>query len=115
MNAPLLRPARPMPRSLSTAARDTKFFVAEQLLDAPDDAVRAGILLRVPDAVIAAKAKHLKAACKEACFELGSNYVDVRLAHQSANRDRLGNLPAAAGQELDRWRSYMVVVSEGGR
>lgn len=100
---------------LKPARREAMFFVAEQLLDAPDNAVRAGILLRLPDAVIAAKAKHLQAACKEAGFLLGSEYVAIRHGYQSAQRDPRGNLPAHVTEQLEYWRSGMVALSEGGR
>lgn len=97
------------------AARGAAFFVVEQLLEAPDNGVRAGILLRLPDAVVAAKAKQLQMACEQAGFTLGSDYVAVRHAHQSAQRDARGNLPAQIVDQLEYWRNGMVAISEGGR
>jgi hypothetical protein len=111
-----LSPRQKLSRSLSvTAERGAKFFVVEQLLEAPDNGVRAGILLRLPDAVIAAKARQLQEACKQVGFDQGSDYVDVRHAHQSAQRDARGNLPSQVIDQLEYWRNGMVAISEGAR
>ena len=95
------------------SAWSSTFFVVDQLIEAPSDAVRAGILLRLPDAVIAAKAEQLQDGCADAGFKLGSEYVSIRLAHQSAMRDARGNLPAEVTCQLEIWRNGMVAISEG--
>ena len=109
-------PRQKLSRSLSVvAARGAAFFVVEQILEAPDNSVRAGILLRLPDALIAGKSKQLQMACEEVGFNLGSDYVAIRHAHQSAQRDARGNLPAGVIDQLEYWRHGMVAISEGGR
>ncbi|MBJ3783389.1 hypothetical protein [Devosia sediminis] len=88
------------------------FFVVDQLLEAENNAVRAGLLLRLPDAVVASKVVQMQAACREVGFELGSDFLDVRLAHQSAMRDRQGNLPSPIVEQLEYWRRGMVAIAE---
>lgn len=97
------------------SAWSSTFFVVEQLVEAPSHAVRAGVLLRLPDAVIAAKAEQLQDGCLQAGFPPGSDYVAIRLAHQSARRDARGNLPAQVTDQLEYWRRGMVAISEGSR
>lgn len=96
-------------------AWSANFFVVDQIIEARTHAVRAGILIRLPDAVIAARAEQLQDGCTEAGFSIGSDYVAIRLAHQNAQRDRRGNLPGHITDQLEYWRRGMVAISEGGQ
>lgn len=99
----------------SRSAWSGNFFFVDQLHEATTDAERAGILLRLPDALVAAEVEQLQAACVEGGFPLGRDYLAIRHSQQSAVRDRQGNLPDQVAEQLEYWRRGMVAISESAK
>jgi hypothetical protein len=69
------------------------FFVVDQILEARSHAPRAAVLLRLSDALIAAKCVQLQAACLEVGFHDGAHYLEVRHAAHCGTRSKQGALP----------------------
>lgn len=93
------------------AAWNSNFFVVDGLLEADSNARRAGILLRLSDAVVAAKAEQLGDACREVGFPDGASYIAVRLAIQSATRTPTGELPPELVNQVELWRRGLAAIA----
>lgn len=89
------------------------FWIAREILRADSDAVRAAILLRIPDLVLAQKAEVLSEACTACQFGEGAGYISVRLSVACANRDPNGRLPSGMARLLEMWRCSMVALAAG--
>ena len=88
-----------------------KFVVVDGLLEARTHAQRASILLRLSDAVIAAKVEQLQDACRETGFQAGVDFLSLRLAQHCATRTKTGEMPKALVEQLEYWRNGMVAIA----
>lgn len=95
----------------SSETWSTNFFVVDGLLEARTHAERASILLRLSDAVIAAKVEHLQDACRETGFQAGVDFLSLRLAQHCATRTETGEMPKAIVEQLEYWRNGMVAIA----
>jgi len=96
---------------MTRSADSTLFPPAEQIIGMKDDAERAALILRLPDAIIHGKLGELCEASVEAGFTLGSAYLTVRAASFSAVRRLDGSLPADIQAQVDDLRHAMMVVA----
>ncbi len=92
---------------------DTLLPIIRQMHDEADDASRADILLRVPDAVLLKFAKLFEDACRKAGFKAGATFILLRLAALRAVRDAGGKLPADTVAHLDSYRTALAVLAAG--
>lgn len=60
--------------------------IIRQMIDAPDDRARAGVLLAVPDTVLMKHREQFEAVCRRAGFDLGQHFIDIRRASWHAVR-----------------------------
>jgi len=91
------------------------FYLVDQLLEARNHHARAGLLLRVPDALLLTKADVMAEACTKADFPLGADYIAVRVSAMSAVRQVNGDMPQGVVQQLDYWRSAFCAIAGGAR
>jgi len=111
VTAPAAAPSRHSNATIRRRREEGLFWITRQILRADDDAQRAGILLRIPDLVIAGRDKELIEACQACQFADGAAYVTVRAAVVSATRDETGQLPAEHADRLERCRCGMVAIA----
>jgi putative heme iron utilization protein len=83
------------PHLIETMSLGMGFHVANEIRHAASAEARARILLRVPDLVLMQMAPALESACAEVMFELGTRFIQVKVASFSAVKDELGDLPDA--------------------
>lgn len=89
---------------------DTMMPVIRQMLDADGDAVRAGILLSAPVAVLLRYRAQFEDACRRGRFDEGSEYLALlRVAQDSVRVD--GLLPSPLAATLERARQELVMIS----
>ena len=81
---------------------DSMLPILRQLLDADGDAVRAGVLLRLPDTILLKYRPAIEKACQRARFDAGLAFLDVRLAALRAVRGADGRLPPDYAADLER-------------
>ena len=90
---------------------DTMMPVIRQMLDADGDAVRAGILLSTPVAVLLRYREQFERACRLGRFDEGGEYLALlRIAQDSVRHD--GLLPAPLAAEMERARQDLVMISQ---
>lgn len=89
--------------------------IVDQLREAPDNAARASILLKVPDAIVWQYCARLLAPCLEAGFRLGVSYILQRQCAGFAVRTPAGHLPDELQGQLETYRAAMFRVSRGGK
>jgi hypothetical protein len=82
---------------------DVLYFV-ERVQEAGGGREIAGLLLRVPDAIVLSHGVQLMAECERKRFRAGATFLTYRAAALSAVRDVHGMLPASMGFELEAWR-----------
>ena len=83
------------PPLLETMGLGQGFHIANEIRHAPSAEARARILLRVPDLVLMQMAPAIESACNETMFELGTRFIQVKVASFSAVKDETGELPDA--------------------
>jgi len=81
--------------------------LADQIAAAGSHASRATILLRMPDACLAAHHVDLSRICDEAGFDAGLAYLAAWVRCFHATRDGDGNLPAEAVELMDAQRDAL--------
>ncbi len=92
----------------------TMFEPAYRILVAEGSAARARILLQLSDVVIAEKTEQLRAACAQAGFVAGCQFLFVRVSCLCATRDRAGRLSDKDANLLELWRAHMTRLAMGG-
>jgi hypothetical protein len=97
----------------SDRSTESMLPLIRQFHDAESDRARAGMLLRLPDGMLAKHAHVFEAACRRAGFEAGLAFIDLRRVAWLAVRDELGRLPAGLEIELARWREQLAVYAQG--
>ena len=94
---------------------DSMVPLLRQMLEADDDRARAGILLRVPDMVLAKYRGGFVAACAKARFDAGEAFIAARIAAMWAVRDGCGRLPADVEMHLIRLRERFGAYASAGQ
>lgn len=102
---PTARPIRP--------GQEDLFPIAAHLLNAESDGVRASILLRLSDVVLLDASVPLAAACREAKFTEGGEFIDLWLAALCSRRGPDGQLPNWLAASLDYRRARLIALSQG--
>lgn len=97
-------------RSVTEVAKAALFPPAEQIITASDDAARAAILLRLPDAIAFSHSEVLSDACIEAGFTDGLIFISFRAAAFSATRRIDGRLPVNVAASLDSARAALIAL-----
>jgi len=92
---------------------DTMMPVIRQMLDADGDAVRAGILLSVPDLILAKYAGEFDKACAKGRFDLGREFIVLRLDAMRAVRDEQGLLPIKLDPQCSAVRMALMAIARG--
>lgn len=90
---------------------DTQLPIIRQMHDAEDDRARAGILLSVPDLLLAKFATVFDDACRRAAFDAGRDFIVVRLTAMRAVRDETGNLPTPVAAQLEEYRTTLAAFA----
>lgn len=83
------------------------FPVADLIRTAGSAEERARILLRLPDGLALQMARPLLDACQQAHFELGVDYLTVRIAAMCAIREPDGELPERPRLQVELYRQLM--------
>lgn len=89
------------------------FPVVNQIKQAPSQATRATLLLRIPDALVLAKCIELVEACRETGFSIGVHYLNHRLAALSSTRQSDGSLPERLARPMEIWQRGLIAVAGG--
>ena len=89
---------------------DNMLPIIRQMHDADGDAVRARLLLNVPDLILAKYRSVFCGACRRAQFDLGEAYVLLKVDAMQAVRDDLGNLPQDKALALRDLRAALVAT-----
>lgn len=87
---------------------DTMFPPAAQIIAAASDARRAAIILRLPDALTFTHAEPLMAACRDAGFVAGAEFILIRSTAFSAVRQIDGRLPAPIAAAIQTARAVLI-------
>lgn len=90
---------------------DSMVPIIRQMHEAETDAVRARLLLNLPDGVLAKYAGVFASACRRARFDAGEEYVALRVAAFAAVRDDCGNLPRLLALSLRDARAAMIAAT----
>lgn len=99
------------PHLIETMSLGMGFHLANEIRHAESAEARARILLRVPDLVLMQMAPALESACDEAMFDLGTRFIQVKLASFSAVKDEAGELPDAEWERVETVAHTMRVVA----
>lgn len=89
---------------MSSFYNDPLMPLARRLLSAGSNRDRAGMLLRVPDAVVLEQADALAEACRQAGFHPGADFITLRGVELHRVRDIHGMLPEAGAAVLEGYR-----------
>jgi hypothetical protein len=92
---------------------DSMLPILRQLHDADGDRARADTLLRMTDAVLMKYHPVIDAACRRAGFEVGWNFVALRVSLCLAVRDAAGLPPADLVDSFERYRVGMAQFAGG--
>lgn len=103
------------PPLLETMGLGQGFHIANEIRHAASAQERARILLRVPDLVLMQMAPALESACDDAMFELGTRFIQVKVASFSAIKDELGDLPDAEWARLETVTDQVRMIAGLGR
>lgn len=79
--------------------------VIAQMRDADDDRARARILLALDDATVLKHAEIFQRYCRASRFDLGDEFVAMRVAKLRHTRDDRGRLPEPFDMEFLRFRA----------
>lgn len=90
------------------------FPIVDQLHAAKSNRDRAGVLLRISDAVLLPFQSQISLACTLGRFEAGSSFIAWRVAALCATRDAHGLLPDLVATELEQWRVTLSKYAAGG-
>lgn len=93
---------------------DQVLFIVEKLDDATSNRERAGIVLRVPDAIMMTYGAVIASACRKGGFEAGWEFCQIRNSLLHATRDEHGLLPRLPAAELEHWRVALSTFAAGG-
>lgn len=93
--------------------QESLFPIAAHLLNAEHDGVRASILLRLSDVVLMDASVPLAAACREAKFTEGGEFIDLWLAALCSRRGPDGQLPNWLAASLDYRRARLIALAQG--
>lgn len=99
---------------MTCSADSTLFPPAEQIIGMKDDAERAALILRLPDAIIHDRLGELCEASVEAGFTLGSAYLTARAVSFSAVRRLDGSLPVEIQAQVEELRGAMFALAFAG-
>lgn len=89
-----------------------RLHLIEQLRAATGQPAMAGMLLRLPDALVLEHQIEILRACREQRFSAGAQFVDIRVAALCALRDRVGRLPDREAGTLEQWRAAFAALAQ---
>jgi hypothetical protein len=89
--------------------------IIDELRAAATGRAIAGLLLRVPDAIVLSHGVQLQAECMRKRFAAGATFLDHRAAALAAVRDAHGLIPMSLGLEVESWRETFSVFAAGRR
>lgn len=92
---------------------DAMFPPAEQIVDATCDADRAGLILRLPDAIVSDYLDALRDACVSVGFTVGAAYLTARAVSFSSVRRLDGSLPPDQQAMVESARSTLFEIAFG--
>ncbi|WP_131798364.1 hypothetical protein [Devosia elaeis] len=95
----------------ATPISDTLFPPAEQIIAMATDAERAGLILRLPDAIVHEKIAELCEACVAVGFTVGAAFLTARAASFSSARRIDGGLALDVMAHLEDLRHAMMVIA----
>ncbi|WP_426229309.1 hypothetical protein [Pararhizobium sp. DWP3-4] len=88
--------------------------IIEQLANAPDDAMRARWLLRVPEQVLSRDHVAIHDLLVTAGFQDGIAALNAEVAASSAIRDSSGTIPQRIRFEREYARIGLAIIARGG-
>jgi len=93
---------------------DSMLPMLRQLHDADGDQARADILLRMPDSVVLKYHAIIEKACRRASFEVGLDFLALRISLLLAVRDAEGRPPLELSGKATEYRRALSHFVSGG-